>query len=117
MIGYFLYLDHIIKIDVDDYYLRPMRNPQTATYLSKNFKILEIKTLDNKIIKELGEYIFLKFYKKNILYVLSEEQIRYTLKKENGLQKYYYESGNVKEKYFVNNGKIVEDTHRFYDDV
>jgi len=116
MLGYFLHLDHIIKIDVDDFYFKPMQNPHFAKYTSKHFKILEIKSLNDEIKKELDGYIHLRFYKQEVDYLWSEEQIKDSLSKENGFIRLYYDSGNLKERYFVKDGQIVKGTYRFYDD-
>ena len=128
MIGYFLHLNHIIKIDVDDYYFKPMRNQHFAKYTSRHFKVLGIKSLDGQIKKEInkdinkdiekdvGVYRSLAYYAREVDYYSSEQQILDSLPKENGFIRLYYDSGNIKEKYFVKDGEIVECTHHLYKD-
>ena len=129
MLGYFLYKDHIITIDVDEYHFKPMAHPQTAKYTSKWFKILHIRTLDGKEINELDDYTRLKqvktssddttqikHYFRKVDYYASEQLILDSLPKDNGFCRFYYDSGNLKERYFMKDGVIVEGTHRKYDD-
>lgn len=118
MHGYFLYEDHIIMISVDDYYFKPMRNPQYAKYTSKWIKVLEIKTLQNEFVKSIDKFDTTKHLYKylEVEYYPSEEQIRDSLPKENGFVRLYYDSGNIKEKYYLKDGKIVEGTHHLYKD-
>ena len=115
MHGYYLYKEHIIMLDVDDYYFKPMLNPQFALYKSKHFKILQIKSLKNDIKKEIDEYVLLKFYKQEIEFYTNEQQILDQLPKQNGFNRFYYENGKLKERYFMKDGKIVEGTHKKYD--
>jgi hypothetical protein len=117
MHGYFLYKDHLIMIDVNDYYFKPMLNPLCALYKSKYFKILQIKTLKNEIKKEIDDYILLRFYKQKVDYYTNEQQILDSLPKQNGFVRFYYENGKIKERYFMKDGKIVEGTHKKYLDV
>ena len=119
MHGYFLYKDHIIMVDVYDYYLKPMRNPHFAKYKAKWIKVLKIKTLDNQFVKRLDKYIWnnIEYIYDEVEYYTSEEQTRDFLPKENGFVRLYYDSGNIKEKYFVKDSQIVEGTHHLYEDV
>ena len=116
MHGYFLYKDHIIMIDVDDYYFKPMSNPFCALYKSKYFKILRIKTLENEIKKEIDGYILLKFYKEEVEFYTNEQQIIDSLPKQNGFVRLYYENGKMKERFFMKDGQIVEGTRHLYED-
>jgi len=115
MIGYYLYNNHILTIDVDDYYFKPMINSSTAKYRSRHFKVLRIKTLNGEEIKKLDNYISLKFYSQEVDYFWSEQQILDCLPKENGYCRFYYDSGKLKERYFIKDGVIVNDTHHKYD--
>ena len=118
MIGYFYYKDHIIMIDVYDYYLKPMRNPHFAKYKSKWIKVLKIKTLQNELIKSIDKYIInnIKYMYDEVDYYTSEDQVLDTLPKQNGFVHLYYDSGNIKEKYYVKDGNIIESTYRQYKD-
>lgn len=118
MHGYFLYKDHIIMIDVYNYYFKPMRNPHFAKYKAKWIKVLKIKTLENEFMKRLDKYdtTNIQYIYDEVEYYTSEEQIRDFLTKENGFVKLYYDSGSIKEKYFVKDGQIVEGTHHVYKD-
>ncbi len=118
MHGYFLYKDHIIMVDVYDYYFKPMRNPHFAKYTSKWIKVLKIKTLQNEFVKSLDKYILnnIKYIYDEVDYYTSEQQILDFIPKENGFIRFYYDSGNLKERYFVKDGEIVEGTHHLYKD-
>jgi hypothetical protein len=118
MHGYFLYNDHIIMISVDEYYFKPMQNPYFAKYKAKWIKVLKIKTLQNEFVKSIDKFDTSNHLYKycEVDYYPSEQQILDSLPKENGYIRLYYDSGNIKEKYFVKDGDIVEGTHRFYND-
>ena len=117
MFGYFLYKDHIIKISITDYYIdAKRRNFSFAKYKSQTFKVVSIKTLDNKFINKLDDFCVHDNYAKKVDYYTSEEQIRDMLPKTFGFCRFYYDSGILKERYFVKDGQIVEGTHRFYHD-
>jgi hypothetical protein len=105
-------------IDVYDYYLKPMKNPHFAKYKSKWIKVLKIKTLQNESVNYIDKYITnnIQYMHNEVDYYTSEQQILDFIPKENGFTRFYYDSGNLKERYFVKDGQIVEGTHRFYDD-
>ncbi len=105
-------------VDVYDYYLKPMQNPHFAKYTSKWIKVLKIKTLKNEFVKSIDKYITnnIQYMYDEVDYYSSEQQILDFIAKENGFIRLYYDSGNIKEKYFLKDGQIVEGTHRFYDD-
>jgi len=118
MHGYFLYKDHIIMVDVYDYYFKPMHNPHFAKYKAKWIKVLHIKTLQNEFVKSIDKYIWrnINYIYDEVDYYTSEQQILDSLPKQNGFVRLYYDSGNIKEKYFVKDGIIVEGTHHLYKD-
>jgi hypothetical protein len=129
MLGYFLYKDRMITIEVDEYYFKPMVNPQTAKYTSKWFKVIHIRKLNgeevnSEEVNELDDYVRMKncsdgtvkikHYFREVEYFWSEQQILDSLPKENGFCRFYYDSGKLKERYFMMNGIIVEGTHHKY---
>jgi len=117
MYGYFLHNNHLLQIDVSTYHFKPMRNPLCAKYRSIKFKIIWIRNLDtNELTNQIDEFINLKFYNMEVDYYYSEQQIFDGMKKDNGYFRDYYANGILKEKYFIKNGNIVEETRINYDE-
>ena len=127
MLGYFFHLNHIIQLDVDSFHFKPMCNSHTAKYKSRHFKILEIKSLDGEKKKDIRRdinrdsvtellYHLLAYYADEVEYYQNEQIIKDFLPKKNGFVRLFYDSGNLKERYFLKNGEIVEGTHHVYED-